>query len=484
MVRRLLPLLLLALGCRAGRGDVSLAVESQVVGLTPPALGREVVPSSPAPAPERIDLPTLWKLALANNPSLREAAADVEATRGRWIQAGLYPNPRVIYNQDTIGSRLSQQGNFTVQVNQEIVTGGKRRLDRAVAERETASSAVGLIGRKFEVLTRIRRAYYDYLALRSLLRLNGETVEVLEKGLEVARQQVEKAKTRPLTDVLRLEALLEEARITQARARDALEGAWRQLAAEVGLPHLPMPADPGRLCADPPNWDDDIVLRRVLSSNAALKQAAVEVERADLAVRRARAAAIPNVTFGAGYDADNTDQTAGLVINVETNVPVWNRNQGAVYEARARLASAHAAVRTTENRLTRETADALARFKAARRQVERLDDEVLPRLQKSLTLLRKAYQAGSAQVAFSDVLLTQQNLNTTRLTLAEARRSLWQAVADLEGLMQLEVGEGWDCPPAHDADDQLPPPRSLRSDITELPPPLPLPPEDGAATRP
>jgi hypothetical protein len=69
----------------------------------------------------------------------------------------------------------------------------------------------------------------------------------------------------------------------------------------------------------------------------------------------------------------------------------------------------------------------------------------MPRLRKSLSLLIKAYQAGSAQVTFSDVLMTEQSLNTTGLTLGEAQRSLWLAIADLEGLMQLDVGEGWDC---------------------------------------
>jgi cobalt-zinc-cadmium efflux system outer membrane protein len=470
MIRRLAPLLAFALGCQAHRADVPGAVESHVVvGLAPRGTTLEVVSCqavSPAPiAVARLDLPTLWGLALAHNPALREASADLEAARGRWEQAGLYPNPRVIYNQDTIGSRLSPQGNFTIQVNQEIVTAGKRRLDQAVAQQETDSAAVGLVGRKFEVLTRIRRAYYDYLALQYLLQVNGETVTTLERGLAVTRQQVEKAETRPRTDLLRLEALLEEARINQARARDALEGAWRQLGAEVGVPQLPVPPEVGpvaaasRAAADAVGLgsadlpEDSLVLQRVLSANSALEQAEVEAERARLAVQRARAGAIPNVVVGLGYDADNTDQTAGAVINVETALPVWNRQQGAIHEARARLAAARAAVRTTENRLTRETAEALARYKAARRQVERLNGEVLPRLQKSLALLLEAYRAGSAQVTFSDVLLTEQSLNSTRLTLAEARRSQWQAVADLEGLMQLDVGEEWGCPLGRVASD-------------------------------
>ena len=46
-----------------------------------------------APACGGIDLPSLWALALANNPELREAAADVEEARGQRVQAGKCPTP-------------------------------------------------------------------------------------------------------------------------------------------------------------------------------------------------------------------------------------------------------------------------------------------------------------------------------------------------------------------------------------------------------
>ncbi len=74
-------------------------------------------------------------------------------------------------------------------------------------------------------------------------------------------------------------------------------------------------------------------------------------------------------------------------------------------------------------------------------EAERLSREVLPRLRRSLELVQRGYQAGAAQISFADVLLAQQALNETQLKLAQARRDLWRAVADLQGLMQLDLGE-------------------------------------------
>ena len=73
--------------------------------------------------------------------------------------------------------------------------------------------------------------------------------------------------------------------------------------------------------------------------------------------------------------------------------------------------------------------------------MDRIGKEVLPRFRESLDLLLKGYQAGAAQVTFADVFQAEQDLNATRLTLGDARRNLWLAHADLQGLMQIDIGE-------------------------------------------
>jgi cobalt-zinc-cadmium efflux system outer membrane protein len=441
-MRKFLALLLLTVGgCKAGPHATPPHLENTLATLTnPPSAPLEPVP--PTLNPDRpLDLPALWELAQAYNPSLREAAADVEAARGRRVQAGLYPNPRVLYDQDTIGSRIARQGNFTVQMTQEVVTAGKRRLDMGVASVETDVAVLALLGRRFEVLTRIRRAYHTFVGWGILVRTSEEVVAALEQGARATRRLVEEAKTRPRTDLLRIEALLEEARIGLARSQANRAASWRQLAAEVGVPHLPASAVPADLPASSPQWDAVEVERRVLAVNASLKQAEAEAESARLALARARAQAIPNVTVGGGYNADNVDATAGGQVTVEAALPLWDRNQGNVLAARAHLARAEAAVGAAATRLSRDTAAAFANYDAARQQVERLTSRVLPRLQESEQQLRRGYQAGAPQVTFADVLQAEQALLTARLTLAEARRTLWLAIADLQGLMQMDVGE-------------------------------------------
>src|SRR5262245_15576883 len=97
--------------------------------------GPAVTQRSPVAGPQRatLSLTDLEQMALQRNPTLAQAAANVEDARGRTIQSGLYPNPTVGYTGEQIGLRGPQapgemQGLFVDQV---LVTAGKLGLNRA-----------------------------------------------------------------------------------------------------------------------------------------------------------------------------------------------------------------------------------------------------------------------------------------------------------------------------------------------------------------
>jgi cobalt-zinc-cadmium efflux system outer membrane protein len=207
------------------------------------------------------------------------------------------------------------------------------------------------------------------------------------------------------------------------------------------------------------------VTNRVLAANTDLKQAIADTERARVQVERARAEAVPDITVGGGYARNFKEDEVGALISVQTTIPLWDRKQGQIYEAKARYAETIAAQQSTANRLTQETAAAFARYEALRQQVQRMSREVLPRTMKTLDLLLKGYQAGAAQVTFADLFQAEQDLNTSRLALTDARRKLWLAITDLEGLMKIDEGEeSVDSLPCGHAEDCTPLP-IFRSEV-------------------
>jgi cobalt-zinc-cadmium efflux system outer membrane protein len=439
--RFLLAPLLFAAGCGTTADSVPSLIEQQILSVAPTRVESITPATEPAVMTAPSDLAGLWQLALSHNPALREAAAEVEMARGRLMQAGKYPNPKLSYLGDQIGSSVASKGNQSVEISQEIVTGGKRPLDLASASRGLDAATTGLLGHKLEALSRLRRAYYDYQSLAYARQVNREVVEALENGVEMTRKLVEEAKTRPRTDLLRLQALLEQAHINTARAETNVTAAWKQVAVETGLPELPPPPTLPALPSVVPAWSAAAVTHRVLAANTDVSLTALEADRARLEYERARAEAVPNVTVGAGYTRAFVEETAGLALLVETPIPIWDRKEGLIHEMRARWARAQAAERSTMDRLSRDVAEAFGRYEGAQIQAERLTTLVLPKLEESLKLVRAGYEAGAKDATFLEVQIAVEALNEGRGRLAEARRELWRAIADLQGLMQLDLGE-------------------------------------------
>lgn len=100
--------------------------------------GMQIMPEEVYVAPEieagppAVSLPQLEAWALANNPTLVQATAQVRGARGAAYQAGLNFNPNVGYafQNDAIGNARDQTWNGGY-ISQEFVTGGKLRLSRA-----------------------------------------------------------------------------------------------------------------------------------------------------------------------------------------------------------------------------------------------------------------------------------------------------------------------------------------------------------------
>jgi len=93
---------------------------------------------TPASEQKTITLEELQQMALQNNPTFAQAAANIRAAEGRKKQSGLYPNPTVGYQGEQIRGGSFHGGEQGFFLQQDVVLGGK--LDRSEAGRFTVAS--------------------------------------------------------------------------------------------------------------------------------------------------------------------------------------------------------------------------------------------------------------------------------------------------------------------------------------------------------
>src|SRR5260370_10016570 len=90
--------------------------------------------ASPEPSKSGLRLEDLEQLALTSNPTMAQVQANLRVAAGMTKQSGLYPNPTVGYYGDEIRGGFDRGGKQGGVISQTIVTGGKLRAARRLAE--------------------------------------------------------------------------------------------------------------------------------------------------------------------------------------------------------------------------------------------------------------------------------------------------------------------------------------------------------------
>lgn len=390
----------------------------------------EVLPNAPPEFPP-LTLSDVEQLALAANPALAEAAAQVRAARGEAYQAGLPPNPVVGYSASEIGNSgdAGQQG---LLVGQEFVRGNKLGLDRAVAGREAARLDQRLAAQRLRVLTDVRIAFYQaYLAERRVdlsRRLRAVGVQAVDTADALLRAQEGRR-----IDLLQAEIEAQRAAIDVAQAEANYRGAWRRLAAAVGQPDLPARALAGELDEMQWNCTWNETLGLLWEQSPEVAAALVAIDKARVALARARVEPIPNVTAQATvqYDAATNDTVAGAQATLP--LPLWNRNQGGIARAYGELVAARRRLEMVELRLQRDLADEYQAYEFALARTATIRDEILGRAQETLDTTLRAYEAG--EVTFLDFLTAQRTYFQANLEYLDALGQLCTSVETLRGLL-------------------------------------------------
>ena len=431
MLRNALMLILLAATPALVVGQESQRVpQSQSVSHVP----ADPLQSLPAPEivlqqAEALTLTDLEAMAFQNNPTLAAAAARMNVARGKQEQAGLYPNPVVGYHGVEMGLRgtSGQQGGF---ISQRFITGGKLKLDQAIAGKEIDEAHFRFHAQEKRVLSDIRVRFYDALVsqrritlTKELARIGDELVTATGKLIE-GRQGTE-------NDLLQAEIRADESHILFDNALNQNVEAWRRLVAIVGVPTMQINPVAGELDADLPSFDWDSCYTTVLGGNPALQAARTRVDRARIVIRRAKKEPIPNIDLSVSHRHHNVTDDNVTNVQVGIPIPVFNRNQGNIRSAEAEWVRACNEVKRIELDLQDRLAVAYRRYANARQQADRYSKRMVPRAKRSLKLVTGGYEKG--QVEYLTLLTAQQTYLQVNLSYLDSLRELRAASSEIEG---------------------------------------------------
>jgi cobalt-zinc-cadmium efflux system outer membrane protein len=399
----------------------------------------------PGPEGHPYTLADLQQIAATNSPTLRQAAADVEAARGNLIQAQTYPNPTLALGF-TPSNNGSTPGAEIITLDQKVSTVGKIKLASAAAQKALDNAELALRRARSDLSTQVRNAYFAFL-------VNLETVRV-SKALAVFTDEMyriqEDVTEHGFGAVYEPAALRAQAFTTRLALQQAIANyiySWKSLVAVVGLPQLPLSEVSGRVDRIIPYYDYDAVLAYALRNHTDVLTARNTVEQARYNLKLAQVTPIPDFDFNVGLQKDFALAPFGVMptMTVSIPLPVWDKNKGNITAAEAALVRAseephHVAVAITNNLAT-----AYANYKNNLSGLEYYRKFILP---DQVRTFRGVYERRRVDIlgvpglasppAFADLVTAEQTLVSNVQTYLGILGTLWSSVTSVADFLQTD----------------------------------------------
>jgi outer membrane protein, heavy metal efflux system len=359
-----------------------------------------------------ITLEELQQMALQNNPTFRQSAANIQAAEGRKKQSGLYPDPTVGYQGEQIRGGSFHGGEQGFFVQQDIVLGGKLGLNREIFDQELRQAVTEADEQKMRVVTNVRMSYIQALAAQQTLELRQDLSKLANDAVDTSDQLANVGQA-DAPDVLESEVEAQQAQLAVTMAEQNQQRVWKALAAVVGNPRLALMKLEGRLEDTPPVNADELV-EKIVNESPAVRIAELGVKRAEAALARAKREPIPDLQLRAGMQQNgellSDGRSVGLqgFADVGVRIPIFNRNQGNIATAKADAERAKREVERVKLVLRERSASVVQNYTFSQAAVERYKNQMIPRAQKAYEMYTKKYREMAA--AYPQVLIAQRTL--------------------------------------------------------------------------
>ncbi len=367
---------------------------------------------TPASKQKTITLEELQQMALQNNPTFRQSAANIQAAEGRKKQSGSYPNPTVGYQGEQIRGGSFHGGEQGFFVQQDIVLGGKLGLNRKIFDQELKQAATEAEEQKLRVITNVRMSYTQALAAQQTLELRQNLSKLADDAVETSHQLANVGQA-DAPDVLESEVEAQQAQLAVTMAEQNQQRVWKALGAVVGNPRLPLMKLEGKLEDTPPVNAAELV-EKIVNESPAVRIAELGVKRAEAALARAKREPIPDLQLRGGMQQNGELLSDGRAVGLQgfadvgVRIPIFNRNQGNIATAKADAERANREVERVKLVLRERAASVVQTYTFSQTAVDRYKNQMIPRAQKAYEMYTKKYQDMAA--AYSQVLIAQRTL--------------------------------------------------------------------------
>ena len=369
------------------------------------------------------------KFALLNQPRVEAAYYDWVASVERITVQRSLPDPQLTFQMDVQDVVTSLMPGLMLA----FPGAEKLRAAGAVAAADSQGKYFVFKSASLQSAYELKRSFYRLYFLNEKIRVERETLTLLSELEKLARDQNEVGKV-TLQDVLRAQIEQDRLAAEVANLEDSRGPLLASFKAALGLrSDQPDPPLPFRLESTALDLNSDALLRTALERNTRLKEMEADVRLAEATIEQASRARMPDASIGLMADLKMSPilyRPWGTV-----TLPLWRDKLAAqIAEAQANKKAGEARLSAEQISLAVEFAQRAYSLREANRNLELLQDQLIPKQSQSLEVARSGYVAG--QIDFFNLTDAEQTLLRFGLDEVEARAQRELALVELSLIVE------------------------------------------------
>ncbi len=379
-------------------------------------------------------LDNLTTEALRKNPELRVFEQHVAAAKGGVRTARTFQNPELSVAPGV--RRIRGDGRSEnifhgeLSLSQLFKFPGKRALEVALAEHGVRANELALEAFRFQLVAKVRRAFYEMLAAQKVIGVRTEQVESAKVFAEAAKKRAESGFAGDF-ETIKSQADLISANKALTEARGRIIAARVLVNTLAGRsPSAPLEIS-GTLEDAGVRGDGAGFVALAMARNPALRAQELAAEKAGLSLRATRLGRRPDFAVGPSIEWTDPEQTYGLSATVA--LPLWDQKKGEIQTATAEQQKAIAELEKLRAEIRGEVTKSAEALRIASSQLALYSPAFLEKLKAFVQQAEQGYaQSATTLIIYLDAKRTYFDALTDYYQalsrVAEARADLESAV--------------------------------------------------------
>jgi len=387
--------------------------------------------SPQAQAENTLKLEQAYMLVLSQNPQVRSYKARYMAAEGNRLQQSLRLNPEAFFEVEDFAVKGPRDGfeatQYTLGIEQQFEIAGKRTKREKVADLDKEHARQEALAAIEAILAQTEAAYMRVAIAQERLNLAGKRIALTNETLEIVKKRVSAAKSADIQHT-KTEIEVAAADVEKRKAEKELLMAKMTLANLMNVPVLEqsITADLSML----PDVPQRTVIMQALEKTPMSIMSRLSVTRQEAAIDLARANGVPDPTFGLGVRRFAQDDTTALLAIISIPIPISNRNQGRIAEAKANLLAAQSDQEVQRLGLTKLAMEIWYRLVNAREEALEYQNNILPSAQRAYEQAEYGFNRGA--FSFLDLLDSQRTLFNVQDKHLESLDDFYEAKAQVD----------------------------------------------------